>query len=172
MTSLCLVVQLADRTSILSKGSFSVIIIDISLFSNHSPSEWFSLYKKAALPGRGQRCLCKPYCNGSFWFTQESIFTKSFPFGTLKLHRTVDRTKPGQQPVPSDSVGTGERRTRGPGSAANRCRRSSRKRRASEASRRTGRALNAQSGCRNGGSNLQWFFPGVFCRKGTCKRAN
>ena len=47
MTSLCLVVQLADRTSILSKGSFSVIIIDISLFSNHSPSEWFSLYKKA-----------------------------------------------------------------------------------------------------------------------------
>ena len=47
MTSLCLVVQLADRTSILSKGSFSVIMIDISLFSNHSPSEWFSLYKKA-----------------------------------------------------------------------------------------------------------------------------
>ena len=41
-------VQLADRTFILSKGSFSVYIIAIRLLLNHSPSEWFSSYKKAA----------------------------------------------------------------------------------------------------------------------------
>ncbi|WP_206672299.1 hypothetical protein, partial [Ruthenibacterium lactatiformans] len=29
-----------------SKGSFSFPIIDISLLLNHSPSEWFSTYKK------------------------------------------------------------------------------------------------------------------------------
>ena len=40
--------QLADRTFILSKGSFSVYIIAIRLLLNHSPSEWFSSYKKAA----------------------------------------------------------------------------------------------------------------------------
>ncbi len=40
------IVQLADRTSILCKGSFSVYIIAIRLLLNHSPSEWFSLYKK------------------------------------------------------------------------------------------------------------------------------
>ena len=84
-----------------------------------------SKQKRRCCPYPWQRRLCKPYCNGSFGFTQESIFTKSFPFGTLKLHRTVDRAKPGQQPAPSDSVGAGERRTRGPGSAANRCSRSS-----------------------------------------------
>ena len=37
--------QLADRTFILSKGSFSVYIIAIRLLLNHSPSEWFSSYK-------------------------------------------------------------------------------------------------------------------------------
>jgi len=42
-----LFVQLADRTFILNKGSFSVYIIGISLPLNHSPSEWFSSYKKA-----------------------------------------------------------------------------------------------------------------------------
>ncbi|WP_204751271.1 hypothetical protein, partial [Intestinimonas butyriciproducens] len=29
-----------------SKGSFYFAIIDISLFLNHSPSEWFSEHKK------------------------------------------------------------------------------------------------------------------------------
>ena len=45
MTSLCFFVQLADRTLILSKGSFSVYIIATRLLLNHSPSEWFSEYK-------------------------------------------------------------------------------------------------------------------------------
>ena len=49
MTFLCLFVQLPDRTSILSKGVFIVRIIGRSLLLNHSPSEWFSLYKKAVL---------------------------------------------------------------------------------------------------------------------------
>lgn len=40
------VVQLADRTFILSKGSFFVYIIAIRLLLNHSPSEWFSDYNK------------------------------------------------------------------------------------------------------------------------------
>ena len=44
MTSLCfLEMQLADRVSILSKGSCFVYIISISLLLNHSPSEWFSI---------------------------------------------------------------------------------------------------------------------------------
>ena len=42
MTSLCFFVQLADRTLILSKGSFSVYIIATRLLLNHSPSEWFT----------------------------------------------------------------------------------------------------------------------------------
>ena len=46
MTSLCFFVQLADRTLILSKGSFSVYIIATRLLLNHSPSEWFSYTKK------------------------------------------------------------------------------------------------------------------------------
>jgi len=41
-------VQLADRTFILSKGSFAVYIIAIRLLLNHSPSEWFSSYKKTS----------------------------------------------------------------------------------------------------------------------------
>ena len=48
MTSLCFFVQLADRTLILSKGSFSVYIIATRLLLNHSPSEWFSYTKKGA----------------------------------------------------------------------------------------------------------------------------
>ena len=40
--------QLADRTFILAKGVFVVIIIAIRLLLNHSPSEWFSVYKKTA----------------------------------------------------------------------------------------------------------------------------
>ena len=44
-------VQLADRTFILSKGSFSVYIIAIRLLLNHSPSEWFSSYNNAPSPG-------------------------------------------------------------------------------------------------------------------------
>ena len=39
-----------DRTLILNKRSFSVYIFGRSLLLNHSPSEWFSLYKKAASP--------------------------------------------------------------------------------------------------------------------------
>ena len=39
--------QLADRIFIIAKGVLFVRIIDISLLWNHSPSEWFSLYKKA-----------------------------------------------------------------------------------------------------------------------------
>ncbi len=39
MTSLCFFVQLADRTLILSKGSFSVYIIAFRLLLNHSPCE-------------------------------------------------------------------------------------------------------------------------------------
>ena len=46
MTSLCFFVQLPDRTSILAKGVFLVLMIGKSLLLNHSPSEWFSLYKK------------------------------------------------------------------------------------------------------------------------------
>ena len=38
--------QLADRILILAKGVFVVIIIAIRLLLNHSPSEWFSAYKK------------------------------------------------------------------------------------------------------------------------------
>ena len=40
-----LFVQLADRTFYYSKGSSYFCSIDYSLLSNHSPSEWFSLYK-------------------------------------------------------------------------------------------------------------------------------
>ena len=34
-------------------------MIDISLFSNHSPSEWFSEYKKAAALGRAAAIFIK-----------------------------------------------------------------------------------------------------------------
>ena len=47
MTSLCFLVQLADRTSILAKGVFLSTSLAVS-FLNHSPSEWFSICKKAA----------------------------------------------------------------------------------------------------------------------------
>ena len=46
MTSFCFFVQLADRTLILKQEKFFVFIIATRLFLNHSPSEWFSLYKK------------------------------------------------------------------------------------------------------------------------------
>ena len=38
--------QLADRTLILKQKEFFVFIIATRLLWNHSPSEWFSLYKK------------------------------------------------------------------------------------------------------------------------------
>ena len=41
-----LFVQLADRTLILKQKEFFVFIIATRLLWNHSPSEWFSLYKK------------------------------------------------------------------------------------------------------------------------------
>ena len=44
MTSFCFFVQLADRTK--KKKEFFVFIIASRLLLNHSPSEWFSLYKK------------------------------------------------------------------------------------------------------------------------------
>ena len=46
MTSFCFFVQLADRTLILKQKEFFVFIIATRLLWNHSPSEWFSLYKK------------------------------------------------------------------------------------------------------------------------------
>ena len=46
MTSFRFFVQLADRTLILKQKEFFVFIIATRLFLNHSPSEWFSLYKK------------------------------------------------------------------------------------------------------------------------------
>ena len=55
MTSLCFVVQLADRTSILRKGSFFVIIIATRLLLNHSPSEWFSVYNEKFTTGNRRR---------------------------------------------------------------------------------------------------------------------
>ena len=47
MTSFCFFVQLADRTLILKQKEFFVFIIATRLLWNHSPSEWFSLYKRA-----------------------------------------------------------------------------------------------------------------------------
>lgn len=47
MTSFCFFVQLADRTLILKQKEFFVFMIASRLFLNHSPSEWFSSYKKA-----------------------------------------------------------------------------------------------------------------------------
>jgi len=49
MTSLCLFVQLPDRTSILEKGVFIVCIIGRNLLLNLSPSEWFSYTKSGQL---------------------------------------------------------------------------------------------------------------------------
>ena len=46
--------QLADRTLILKQKEFFVFIIATRLLWNHSPSEWFSLYKK---PGRSNRSV-------------------------------------------------------------------------------------------------------------------
>ena len=68
MTSLCFFVQLADRTLILSKGSFSVYIIATRLLLNHSPSEWFSYTKKAAQRGAAKRAVKpppRPYASSS-----------------------------------------------------------------------------------------------------------
>lgn len=48
MTSFCFFVQLADRTLILKQKEFFVFIIATRLLWNHSPSEWFSLYKKGS----------------------------------------------------------------------------------------------------------------------------
>ena len=47
MTSLCLACAVGRPHFHYSKGSFSFCSIDYSLLLNHSPSEWFSLYKKA-----------------------------------------------------------------------------------------------------------------------------
>ena len=44
---LLFVVQLADRTSSIAKGVFHVFLFAKALL-NHSPSEWFSVYNKAA----------------------------------------------------------------------------------------------------------------------------
>ena len=50
MTSFCFFVQLADRTLILKQKEFFVFIIATRLLWNHSPSEWFSLYKNSRHP--------------------------------------------------------------------------------------------------------------------------
>lgn len=50
MASLCFFVQLPDRTPILAKGVFLCTSSGRSLFWNHSPSEWFSKYKKGPAP--------------------------------------------------------------------------------------------------------------------------
>lgn len=51
MTSFCFFVQLADRTLILKQKEFFVFIIATRLLWNHSPSEWFSGYKKTEPKG-------------------------------------------------------------------------------------------------------------------------
>ena len=56
MTSLCLACAVGRPHFHYSKGSFSFCSIDYSLLWNHSPSEWFSLYKKTA-PHTVQGCL-------------------------------------------------------------------------------------------------------------------
>ena len=48
MTSLCLACAVGRPHFHYSKGSFSFCSIDYSLLLNHSPSEWFSSYKKKA----------------------------------------------------------------------------------------------------------------------------
>lgn len=53
MTSFCFFVQLADRTLILKQKEFFVFIIATRLLWNHSPSEWFSLYKNLRSFGCG-----------------------------------------------------------------------------------------------------------------------
>ena len=57
MTSFCFFVQLADRTLILKQKEFFVFIIATRLLWNHSPSEWFSLYKKAPAIVREPFCV-------------------------------------------------------------------------------------------------------------------
>jgi len=52
MTSLCLACAVGRPHFYYSKGSFSCCSIDYSLLLNHSPSEWFSLYKNTPLPQR------------------------------------------------------------------------------------------------------------------------
>ena len=47
MTSLCFVVQLPDRTLIITKGIF-FFFIGNTLPRNHWPYQWFSSYKKPA----------------------------------------------------------------------------------------------------------------------------
>ena len=63
MTSFCFFVQLADRTLILKQKEFFVFMIASRLFLNHSPSEWFSLYKKTQ--ETFFRLLCGLYCSGT-----------------------------------------------------------------------------------------------------------
>ena len=59
MTSFCFFVQLADRTLILKQKEFFVFIIATRLLWNHSPSEWFSLYKNVPrLFAGGQKKHC------------------------------------------------------------------------------------------------------------------
>ena len=58
MTSFCFFVQLANRTLILKQKEFFVFIIATRLLWNHSPSEWFSLYKKLSCLCAGQLKYC------------------------------------------------------------------------------------------------------------------
>ena len=62
MTSLCLFGAVGRPHLYSSKGSFYFYIIGSSLLWNHSPSEWFSTYKKLLSPltcrDRSQRCFC------------------------------------------------------------------------------------------------------------------
>ena len=71
MTSLYFFVQPPDRTSILAKGVFLVLIIGRSLLLNHSPSEWFSLYNK------------KPTVRRQSVYRKEGENEENFAFGEL-----------------------------------------------------------------------------------------
>ena len=89
MTSLCFVVQLADRTSIVAKGVFIVCIIGTSLLLNHSPSEWFSAYKKPAA-FRGRRLAIR---GNSCQLLGEAFFriTSWLPPSTMEVEDTTVR---------------------------------------------------------------------------------
>ena len=70
--------QLADRIFIIAKGVLFVRIIDKSLLLNHSPSEWFSLYKK----GDGRTVIAFLYVH---LMNQRSMSTLPLMPGTLPL---------------------------------------------------------------------------------------
>ena len=90
MTSFCFFVQLADRTLILKQKEFFVFMIASRLFLNHSPSEWFSTYKKAAAVCTAAALRFRGYFvlpeHGAFDLRQ--VFFRG-NIGLLRLFRTL-----------------------------------------------------------------------------------